>query len=157
MSNNRDEMHAAAGAMFTKQVNAEKAGSTGMAMGVYSEAKKPQNRGPRVVLNMKDDFRLTQWLHQREPVYNEQPADIFAQALIALVEPSIEGLNVDHIKTRLAAFADSLPKAKGAPLSVEQRLERLEHVVDAILKPHLVGGLNDNDLSLMHDFLNRQQ
>jgi hypothetical protein len=150
MSNNRDAMHAAAGAMFAKQVNQEQAPA--------EVTKKPQNRGPRVVLNMKDDFRLTQWLHQREPVYNEQPADIFAQALIELTQPSIEGLNVDHIKTRMAAFADSLPKAKGAPLSVEQRLERLEHIVDAILKPHITPrGLNDNDFSLMHDFFNRQQ
>lgn len=128
MTNNRDAMHAAGGAMFSKQVNREGAvsNSMGMAMGnatvIEVAVKKPQNRGPRVVLNMKDDFRLTQWLHGRTPVYGEQATEILSQALSFFSGSPIEGLNVDHVKTRLAAFADTLPKPVGAPLTLEEQV-----------------------------------
>jgi hypothetical protein len=117
MQTNRDPMHAAGGDFITGQMQREQATS--------NQTLTARQRSKRVTLTMKDDYALVQWMHNREPQYGETPQDIFVQASAAL---NIPGLNSDHIRTRLIALADTLPKAKCAPLSLEQRIDRLERL-----------------------------
>lgn len=89
-----------------------------------SEVQAANKRGPRAVLNLREDFEFTEWLHEREPKWGESPQDVYHEAIAAL--PALNGkLNVDHVRTRLNAFADKLPKAK-PPVTERTLIERIE-------------------------------
>lgn len=105
----RDQMHAAGGAFVTGQMSKE------------STEKPSQARKPRSTLTQAEDFKLTMWMHQRTPKWGEKAVDICAEAVLELGMPQ---LNKDHIYTRLAAHADTLPKASPPiePASIEARL-----------------------------------
>jgi hypothetical protein len=115
---------------------------------------KQEPKEKRKVLMTVDDFKLNQWLHNREPVWNETPADILEQAKAL----SIDGLNVRHIQHRLEAFADTLPKASPPvrELTIIERLERVEKGL-AIFAQHIVGSdLTIVDRAWLADFLHER-
>lgn len=143
MQTNRDPMHAAGGDFITGQLQREQLPS--------KQELKTRQRSKRVILTMKDDYALVQWMHNREPKYGETPQDIFVQASADL---NIPGLNSDHIRTRLIALADTLPKAKGAPLSLESRIERLEKTVAILCDSRINGTLDASELAWLADFHN---
>lgn len=116
------------------------------------EFNKNKARGPRSVLNLREDYELTDWMHTRTPTWGESAPEIFEQAKIAL--PHIDKLNVDHIKTRLAAFIETLPKA--APpvreLSFYERIDRLENLLSILCKDRIDNSATSADLAVMDGF-----
>lgn len=114
--------------------------------------QEQQRQISRAFLTMPQDFALTTWLHNRTPRYGETPTEIFEQAKQAL--PDLTRLNVDHIKTRLATFVNTLPKAPNPELTIYQRLDRLEKVVAVLCKDAVVGNLNASNRAWLADFLN---
>lgn len=123
METNRDAMHAAGGSFMACQLQREQGASA-----AAPTTEKPK-REPRAVLNLREDYDLTAWMHGREPKWGETPADIFEQARAAL--PQITKMNVDHVKTRLDALSETLPKATPPvrELSDKERIERLEKII----------------------------
>lgn len=127
----RDEMHAAGGAIIAANLANKGVISSVDAQAVEKKLEKaPQQRGPRVVLNLKEDYDVTAWLHGRDPKYGETPIDILNEAHEALPAMAAR-LNLDHIKTRIAAFGDTLPKAKPpvVELTLYERVARLENLI----------------------------
>lgn len=152
METNRDAVHAAGGSFLAAQ--------TSKATSADNAADKRSSRGPRAVPNMKEDFALTTWLHERTPTYGESFADVYAEALDYFRNQSlVEKLNVDHIRTRMEHFADSLPKAEAPirPLTFEDRVARVEFIVSIMARQLLTGSTNQQDREFIAQYLNTVQ
>jgi hypothetical protein len=105
-------MHAAGGAFVSKQLSKESSGCN---------QNQPVARKGRISLTQAEDFKLTTWMHQRQPKWGEKATDI---CLEAVAELGLPHLNKDHIYTRIAAHEATLPKAP-APVAEATIIERL--------------------------------
>ena len=107
-------------------------------------------RGEVKRLNMREDFLLNNWLHSREYKRGESIEQIVEQAKAAL---NIEGLNYNHIQFRLDTFKDTLPLPKPEPLSVLDRLHRLEKVAAILASGRINGTSTSPELAWLADFI----
>lgn len=115
--------------------------------GAVNAAKRAEARR----LNMREDFILNNWLHSREYKRGESIEQIVEAAKQAL---SIEGLNYNHIQFRLETFKDTLPLPKPEPLSVLDRLHRLERAVSTLASGRINGNSTSSELAWLADFIN---
>jgi hypothetical protein len=155
METNRDAMHAAGGAFIVGQQKAEAATPVARTDNAHTEraAAQREARGPRAVLDLREDYDLIAWMHCREPKWGETAADIFEQARAAL--PKITKLNVDHIKTRLDALSETLPKATPPvrELTLEERIARTEKGLSIFAHWMLEAQSTAPQLAWLADFL----
>jgi len=114
--------------------------------GAVNAAKRAEARR----LNMREDFILNNWLHGRVYKRGESIEQIVEQAKAEL---NIEGLNYNHIQFRLDTFKDTLPLPKPEPLSVLERLHRLEKVVSILASNVINGTSTSSELAWLADFI----